>query len=101
MAVGDALVCLLVSHTITNTTFFPKPPTTFLTGFSKGDRQKYPEKKVRLKRVSNSQPPRHESDTLNTELHGPHFHLFNEVEFVPCKDCFTIKGSKMLWMALG
>ena len=51
------------SHTSTNTTFFPKPPTTFL----RGERRKYAEKKVCLNRVSNSQPAGHESDRLTTE----------------------------------
>ena len=57
----------LLSHTSTNTTVFPKPPTTFLTCFSRGERRKYTGKRVRLNRVSNSQPPGHESDTLTTE----------------------------------
>ena len=56
-----------LSHTSTNTTFFPKPPTTFLTCFSRGERRKYVGKKVHLHRVSKSQPPGHESDTLSTE----------------------------------
>ena len=50
--------------------FFPKPPTTFLTCFCRGERRKYAVKKVRLNRVSNSQPPGHESDTLTTEPPG-------------------------------
>ena len=48
--------------------FFPKPPTTFLTCFCRGERRKYARKKSRLNRGSNSQPPGHESDTLTTEL---------------------------------
>ena len=36
--------------------FFPKPPTTFLTCFCRGERRKYARKK-----------PGHESDTLTTE----------------------------------
>ena len=63
MAVGDAHV-------------FPEfltpllTPTTFLTSADvRGE--KTPERKVaRLNRVSNSQPQRHESDTLTTELPG-------------------------------
>ena len=43
---------------------FPKPPTSFLTCFSRGERQKYAGKKVCLNRGSNSQPLGHESDTL-------------------------------------
>ena len=54
----------------TNTTFFRKPPTTFLTCCSRGKRRKYAGKKVRLNQVSNSQPPGHESETLTTEPSG-------------------------------
>ena len=50
--------------------FFPKPPTTFLTCFHRGERQKYAEKKGHLNRGSNSQPPGRESDTLTTEPPG-------------------------------
>ena len=53
--------------------FFPKPPTTFLTCFCRGERQKYAGKKSRLNRGSNSQPPGHESDTLTTEPPGRGF----------------------------
>ena len=49
---------------------FPKPPTTFLTCFCRGERRKYARKKSRLKWGSNSQPPGHESDTLTTEPPG-------------------------------
>ena len=42
-------------------------PTTFLKCFNKVERWKYAGKEVRLNRVSNSQPPGHESDTLTTE----------------------------------
>ena len=50
---------------------FPKPPTNFLICFGTDERRKYAGKKVRLNRVSNSQPPGHESDTLTTEPPGP------------------------------
>ena len=40
--------------------FFPKPPSTFLTCFCRGKRQKYTRKKSCLNRGSNSQPPGHE-----------------------------------------
>ena len=46
---------------------FPKPPTTFLTCFCRGERLKYTGKKVCLNRGSSSQPEGHESDTLTTE----------------------------------
>ena len=42
--------------------FIPKPPTTFLTCFCRGERQKYAGKKVCLTQGSNLQPPGHESD---------------------------------------
>ena len=72
MAVGDAHVFPgLKSHTSTNTNFFPKPPTTFLTCFSRGKRRKHAGKKFRLNRVSNSQPSGHESDMHATEPPGP------------------------------
>ena len=50
--------------------YFAKPPTTFLTCFCRGERQKYAGKKSRLNRGSNSQPPGPESDTLTTEPPG-------------------------------
>ena len=50
--------------------FFPKPPTTFLTCFCRGERRKYAGKKSCLNRGSNSQPPGHVSDTLTTEPPG-------------------------------
>ena len=52
------------------TLFFPKPPTTFLTYFCRGERRKYAGKKSRLNLGSNSQPPGHESNTLATEQPG-------------------------------
>ena len=60
-----------VSYTSINTAFFPKPPVTFLTCFSRGERQKHARKEVRLKRVWNSQPPGLEPDImLTTETPG-------------------------------
>ena len=50
--------------------FFPKPPTTFLICFCRGEKRKYARKKSHLKQESNSQPPGHESDTLTTEPPG-------------------------------
>ena len=41
-----------------------------LFSHSRGERQTYAGKKVRLYRVSNSQPPGNESDTLTTEPPG-------------------------------
>ena len=67
MAVGHAHVFPGFLTPVLTQLFFPKPLTTFLTCFCRGERQKYAGKKVRLNRGSNSQPPGHESDTLTTE----------------------------------
>ena len=64
MAVGDAHVFPGFLTPVLTQLFSPKPPTTFLTCFSRGERRKYAGNKFRQKRVSNSQPPGHESDTL-------------------------------------
>ena len=58
---------------ISDTTFFTKPLTTFLTCFNRGERRKYAGKKVRLNRISNSQPPGHEYDALTTKPPGSGF----------------------------
>ena len=70
MAVGDAQVSPGFVTPVLTQLFFPKPPTTFLTCFCRGERRKYAGKIVRLNRGSNSQPPGHESDTLTTEPPG-------------------------------
>ena len=70
MAVGDAYVFPGFLTPVLTQLFFPKPPTTFLTCFCRGERRKYAGKKSRLNRGSNSQPPGHESDTLSTEPPG-------------------------------
>ena len=67
MAVGDACVFPGFLTPVLTQLFFPKPPTTFLTCFCRGERRKYAGKKSRLNLGSNSQPPGHESDTLTTE----------------------------------
>ena len=67
MAVGDAHKFPGFLIPVLAQLFFPKPPTTFLTYF-RGERQKYAGKKVCLSRVSDSQPPGHESNMLTTEL---------------------------------
>ena len=86
MAVRDIRVCVKISwlfHTNTNTTSFPKPLITFLTCFSRGERQKYTRKKVRLDWISNSQPPGHEFDMLTTEPLG-----WAQVTMIPRKKAF-------------
>ena len=70
MAVGDAYVNPGFLTPVLTQLFFRKPQTTFLTCFCRGERRKYAEKKSRLNRGSNSQPPGHESDTLTTEPPG-------------------------------
>ena len=67
MAVGDAHVFPGFLTLVLTQFFFPRPPTTFLTCFCRGERWKYAVKKVCLNRGSNSQPPGHESDTLTTD----------------------------------
>ena len=50
--------------------FFPKPPTTFLTCFSRGERQEYAgAKKNRFNLVSNSHPLGHMSPTCSPLSH--------------------------------
>ena len=70
MAVGDAYVFPGFLTPVLTLLFFPKPPTTFLTCFCRGERRKYARKKSRLNRGPNSQPPGHESNTLTTEPPG-------------------------------
>ena len=53
--------------TVLTQLFFPKPLTTFLTCFCRGERRKYAGKKVCLNRKSNSQAPGHESYALTTK----------------------------------
>ena len=74
MAVGDAYVFPGFLTPVLTQLFFPKPPTTFLTCFCRGERRKFARKKNCLNRGSNSQPPGHESDTLTTEPLGRALH---------------------------
>ena len=85
MAVGDAHVFSSFLIPVLTQLFFPKPPTTFLTFFSRGERRKYAGKKVGLNRVSNSQPPGHESDVLTTEPRG-----FLQVKLEPRTSSFGV-----------
>ena len=63
MVVGDAYVFPGFLTPGLTYLFFPKPPTTFLTCFCRGERRKCTGKKSLLNLGSNSQPPGHESDT--------------------------------------
>ena len=67
MAVGDAYVFPGFLIPVLTQLFFPKPPTTFLTCFCKGERRKYAGKKSRLNRAVNSQPLGLQSNMLTTE----------------------------------
>ena len=51
MAVGDAYVFPGFLTPVLTQLFFPKPPTTFLTCFCRGERRKYAGKKSRLNRL--------------------------------------------------
>ena len=70
MVVSDAHVFPGFLTPVLTQFFFQKPPTTFLTCFSRGERRKCAGKEVHLNRGSNSQPPDHEFDTLTTEPPG-------------------------------
>ena len=70
MAVRDEYVFPGFLTPVLTQLFLPKPPTTFLTCFCRGERRKYAGKKSRLNQGSNSQPPGQESDTLTTEPPG-------------------------------
>ena len=70
MAVSDAYVFPGFLIPVLTLLFFPKPLTTFLTCFCRGERGKCAGKKSRLNLGSNSQPPGHESDMLTTEPPG-------------------------------
>ena len=70
MAVGDAYVFPSFLTPVLTQLFSPKPLTTFLTGFHRGERRKNARQESRLNRTSNSQPPGHESDTLTTKPPG-------------------------------
>ena len=70
MAVGDAYVFPGFLIPVLTQLFFPKPPTTFLTCFCKGERRKYAGKKSCLNRAANSQPLGVESNMLTTEPPG-------------------------------
>ena len=70
MGVGNAYVFPGFLTLVLTQLLYPKPPTTFLTCFCRGERQKYAGKKGRLNPESNSQPQGHESDMLTTEPPG-------------------------------
>ena len=69
MVVSDAHVFPGFLTPVLTQPFFAKPLTTFLTCF-RDERRKYAGKTVHLNRVSNLQPPGHESDKFTTEYPG-------------------------------
>ena len=68
MAIGDAHVFLGFLTPVLTQLFFPKPPTTFLTCFCRGERRKYAGKKVQpgIELATTG----HVSNTLTTEPPG-------------------------------
>ena len=88
MAVGDAYVFPGFLTPVLTQLFFPKPPTTFLTCFCRGERRKYAGEKIRLNLGSNSQPPGHKSDVLTTEPPGRGSNL--------CNSCSKLESSFLL-----
>ena len=104
MAVGDAHVFPGFLTLVLTQLFFPKPPTTFLTCFCRGERRKYAGKKSRLNRGLNSQPPGHESDTLTTEPPGRGYINYKEIESTKIgsldgnrTSVILIAGQRSLW----
>ena len=81
MAVGDTYVFPGFLTPVLTQLFFPKPPTTFLTCFCRGERQKYAGKKSRLNRESNSHSPGRQLDTLTTEPPDYYFKPANVFKF--------------------
>ena len=81
MAVSDAYVFPAFLTPVLTQLSFPKPLTTFLTCFCRGDRRKYAGMKVRLNWGLKSQPPGHESDTLTIEPPGRGSH-YRKVIFI-------------------
>ena len=69
MVICDAHVSWL-SHTSTNSTFFPKPPTTFLTALAEVRGENTPERKCASTGYRSHNHQGHESDTLTTEPPG-------------------------------
>ena len=70
MAVGDAQVFPGFLTPVLTQLSFQSPWLLFSHASAEVRGKKYAEKKVRLNLVLNSQPPGHESDTLNTQPLG-------------------------------
>ena len=98
MAVSDAYVFPGFLTPVLTQLFFPKPPTTFLTCFCRGERRKYAGKKSRLKWGSNSRPPGYEFDTLTTEPPGQGFKIKtkNTSDIPEKKEDFCAPAKKLI-----
>ena len=94
MAVGDAHVLPGFLTPVLKHLSFPKPLTTFLVCFCRGERRKY-ERKVRLNRVSKSQPPGHGSDTLTAEPSGQGIDKKKMVSKLILNDIVTLTKEKL------
>ena len=70
MAVGDAHVFPGFLTPVLTERFFPKPSTTFLTYFCRGERRKCARKESSPELGIELKPPGHEFDTLTTEPPG-------------------------------
>ena len=93
MAVCDTYVFPGFLTPVLTQPLFPRPPTTFLTCFCRGERRKYAAKKSRLNWGSNSQPLGHESDMLTTETPGQGV-MKLKVSDLKSEFHFTIKKKK-------
>ena len=89
MEVGDAYMFPGFLTPVLTQLFLPKPLTTFLPCFCRGERQKYTGKKSRLNQGLNSQPPGHESDMLITEPPGWGDSKIEILSWKGCKICDT------------
>ena len=110
MAVGDTYVFPGFLTPVLTQLFFPKPQTTFLTCFCRGERRKYAGKKKLPQPGIKLQPPGYESDTLTTEPPGrgmrkgeiacnEQFFLFSQC-FIPFWRIFCHFHQKLeLWSA--
>ena len=106
MTVGDTYVFPGFLTSVQIQLFFPRPPTTYLTCFCRGERGKYAGEKSRLNWGSNSQPPGHESDTLTTEPPGQGTCLENVLPIssnlkLSSANSFSLEESKMCRLGKG
>ena len=94
MAVGDTYVFPGFLTPALTQLFLPKPLTTFLTCFCRGERRKYAGEKCRLNQGLNSQPPGHESDSLTTE--PPRWGKLSSYSLIYAKDLDSVRDILMI-----